>query len=299
MARKLYYIAVFQTNFVENDSVMLTDSPVQIRVFKGAKTYQVPAQTAQRFPAKEEKTWAVPQTLELKEGHYLEISVETGIMDFEKAKRFCEEEIDKMISILASVFNIHLFDLLQYKGWIIRKNWGTMGGWVQIIDEPKFQINPKELKDNFLKIERRLREDKDRYNRFKLMSRFFSKALSYEVGEEKFLLLRTILEIFPMKDTSNIAPISVCIGKILDKTPEYVKEKLGIGQLYGLRCSLVHNGAFNVDKLDFNIHQEILGEYKTETRKNDTIARLEYIVREIMRYMCGLSYSGALDRYLS
>lgn len=299
MAKKLYYIAVFQTHFVENDSVSITDAPVRIRVFRGSKTYQVPVQLAQRFSAKEEKTWATSQTLELTEGHYLEISVETKIMDFEKAKRFCEEEIDKTVSILASVFNIHLFDLLEYKGWIIRKNWGAMGGWVQTVDAPKFQINPKELKSDFLQIERHLRKDKDRYKRFKLMSRFFSKALSDEIGEEKFLLLWTILEIFPMKETSNIAPISASLGKILDKDSAYVKEKLGIGKLYGLRCSLVHNGVLSVDELDFDIQKETQVDSRTEYRKSDTIARLEYIVREIMRCMCGLTYSGALDRYLS
>lgn len=52
------------------------------------------------------------------------------------------------------------------------------------------------------------------------------------------------------------------------------------------------------DEVDAVIIEKPDEERQYEYAESDTFARLEYIVREIMRYMCGLPYSGSLDRYL-
>ena len=200
--------------------------------------------------------------------------------------------------MLVSIYNLHLFDKLIYKGWVIKNNWGVLGGWIQAVEESKFQIDAKDVRVKFSQFQKHLRENDDWFNRFTIMSRFLSKALTYNIGEEKFILLWTALEIFPMKDTSNIRAISTCLGKILNMEANIIKEQLGIGRLYGLRCSLVHHGQFTLNEtasfsLDDPAHKQ---QYKYQ--QSDTIARLEYIVREIMRYMCGLPYSGSLDQYL-
>lgn len=298
MKKALSFVAIYKTNFVANDAVQIVSEPVKIEVFKGARTYEVPSQVAYRFPKGEEQTVAVVEPLQLASGHYIEIRVHTKTEDSEKARAFCEAEIDRTIAMLISVFNVHLFDLLIYKGWLIENEWGVLGGWTQSVDEPKIELEAKEVESSLLKIHRHLRSHEDWFNRFTLMSRFLSKALAYTNAEEKFLLLWTALEVFPMKDTSNIAPISNYLGKMLVLEPEAVKEKLGIGKLYGLRSSLVHDGEFRVNKLNALSHSELENERRVEYSESDTFARLEYIVREIMRYMCGLPYSGSLDRYL-
>lgn len=298
MGKHLSFISIFKTNFVANEKVRIASHPVKVEIFKGKKTYKIPVQVAYRFPENEERTVAVIESLNLDDGHYIEIKVRTKIKDADKARTFCEKEIDRTISMLVSIYNLHLFDMLVYRGWLVEKDWGVLGGWTQSIDEPKIQIKPKDLESELSIIRKKLRGNSDWYNRFTLMSRFLSKALMYTEGEEKFLLLWTALEVFPMKNTSNIDPISTCLGKILSKEVNLVKEKLEIGKLYGLRCSLVHDGEFSVNKLGSSSHNELENERRVEHSQSDTFARLEYILREVMRYMCGLPYGGSLDRYL-
>lgn len=134
--------------------------------------------------------------------------------------------------------------------------------------------------------------------RFSLMSKFFSKSLSYSMSEEKFLLLWTILEIYPMKSTSNIKPISECLSIILNLDADDVKEKLGIGKLYGLRSSLVHDGIFRVDMELIDEQYDNENDLRFYHHTSEILGKLESIVHEVLRYMCGLSYSGSLDEYI-
>lgn len=119
------------------------------------------------------------------------------------------------------------------------------------------------------------------------------------MSEERFLLLWTILEVFPMKNTSNIRPISEYLSKILNIDANTLKEKLEIGKLYGLRSSLVHDGIFRIDLEvieGFYDDASNLGHYHY---KSEVLGKLECIVHEILRHMCGLPYSGLLDKYIT
>ena len=296
--KSLSFAAIFKTKFITNELATVVSHPVRISVFKGAKVYQIPKQTAYRFPKEDEQVFAVVESLNLPEDHYVEIKVRTEIQDVDNARAFCEAEIDRTIAMLVSVYNLHFFDELVYKGWLIKNNWGVLGGWTQRVDEPKIQIDTEEIESSLLKIHRHLHSHDDLFDRFTLMSRFLSKSLSYTNTEEKFLLLWTALEVFPMKDTSNIEAISHCLSKILNMDVARAKEKLEIGKLYGTRCSLVHDGKFTINEISTVSLDKPDEERRYEYAESDTFARLEYIVREIMRYMCGLPYSGSLDRYL-
>jgi hypothetical protein len=193
-------------------------------------------------------------------------------------KKFCEDRLDSALSQLSVIYNPALFTEQIYRGWLLEKDKGIMEAWIQ-------QINPisisSDLADSLGEIGKVLAGEPEKHDRFSLMSRFFSKSLVFPPSEEKFLYLWTVLEIFPMKDTSNIAPISDYIGDLVSRTPSEVKEKLGIRHLYGSRCNLVHNG-----RLDIPI--SALGQ---------VIGRLESICVEVLRSLCGLPYSGALEKY--
>ncbi len=101
-------------------------------------------------------------------------------------------------------------------------------------------------------------------------------------GEGKFIWLWTILEIFPLKNRTNIKPISELLAAITGQQSQRVKEKLDIGRLYGHRCNLVHNGKLNIDIKEMG----------------EVFRKLENIIYEILRKMSGLPYSGSLDIYL-
>lgn len=298
MSKNLTFVALFRTNFVEEKLEKVVLQPVKIEFFKGPRFYQVPEQVARKFPKDTERLVARSRKINLDDEYYIEIRVRTKEADVNLARRFCESHVDESISLLSLIYNFHLFDALIYKGWIIENETGVIGGWMQVSDEPKYTILADELLDMFSVAKSRIGSDKDKANRFELMARFLSKSLLYDLGEEKFLLLWTILEIYPMKDTSNIEPINICLAEILHSTPQLVKNDLGIGKLYGLRCALVHDGRFFMDMQLVDAQHEKDQDIKYVHYQSQTLAKLECIVREIMRYMCGMPYSGTLNQYL-
>jgi hypothetical protein len=115
------------------------------------------------------------------------------------------------------------------------------------------------------------------------MSKLFSRAVTIEPGEERFLWLWTVLEVFPMKDTSNIRPIGEHLSRTTGHPLAKLQDKLEIGRLFGARCSLVHDG-----KLPYS--REELGRVQT---------KLEAIDVTVLRSLGGLPYAGQLDEYLS
>jgi hypothetical protein len=118
--------------------------------------------------------------------------------------------------------------------------------------------------------------------RFTLMSKLFARALGMEPGEERFLWLWTVLEVFPMKNTSNIQPIGDYLSRVTGRPTAEIKEKLKIGQLFGARSSLVHDG-----KLPYEPRE--LG---------PVLRRLEGIDSAIIRSLGGLPYSGELEEFM-
>ena len=151
--------------------------------------------------------------------------------------------------------------------------------WIKISDE--LSIGGEEFENNVENINRLIKTDKEIYERFLLMSKFYSKSLLYSPCEEKFILLWTALEIFPMKDTSNIRPIISYLSKVVSQPDNVVKEKLGIGKMYGIRSKLVHDGIFEVETAS-------IGEFFT---------KLELVVETIMSDMVELPYTGRLNKY--
>ena len=131
------------------------------------------------------------------------------------------------------------------------------------------------------------------------MARFLAKSLSYDISEEKFILLWTALEVYPMKNTTNIEPIVLFLSRILQRDITIVKSQLEIGKLYGVRCALVHDGSFNIDTETVNMAYDKSADRYYEHSQSRSVAKLEYIVREIMRNMCGLEYSGSLEPYFN
>jgi len=171
-----------------------------------------------------------------------------------------------------------VFGRLIYQGWLWEEGEGILEAWYREV--PSISIEQSDLDNRVRKIKSNLSGEIK--NRFELMSRFYSKSLLYKPCEEKLVLLWTIFEIFPMKSTTNIRPINELLAKITKKPYEIVCQKMGVGRIYGKRCTLVHNG-----KLDIPISE-----------KGGFFSKLEKIVDEILMNMIGLDYNNSLDRYL-
>jgi len=215
----------------------------------------------------------------LTNGPFISITVRTDEDNPNKAKQFCENYLDVIIAQLSIMYDPGLFSHQVYRGWLVEEKKWMVDAWIQI--KPPQSI-PNNLADLLSDMSTALFKNSELYERYLLMSRFFAKSLLVPPSEEKFLYLWTILEVFPMKDTTEIKPISIYLGQLMGKDPTLIKERLGIGKLFGARSNLVHNGRLDISLQDFGA----------------TISRLETICLEVLRSMCGLPYSGALDKFL-
>lgn len=153
----------------------------------------------------------------------------------------------------------------------------TISAYIRLAEE--IEINPTRLETEILQARACVSKNSDLLERFTLMSRFYTRSLEYDPSEEKFMMLWTSLEIHPMHNTSNIKPLRELISQIVGRPDKVVNEAIGIGRLYGIRSSLVHDG-----HLDKNQYKDVFG-------------RLETLVHEVLRSMIGLPYSGALEKY--
>ena len=275
------FLIIFKTNLIKEAPQKIISDPVKIEFFKEARRYKVPFQLSSVFPKGENGLISKDATLVLnKESHHIALTVRTKETNPYRASKMCEDEIDRIITILSIIYKPEIFSDLIYRGWLLEERKAIMEAWIKVVE--KISVHGKPLSDKLMAIKKKQSLDLDLLDRFKLMSRFYSKSLALKPNEEKFILLWTILEIFPMKNTTNIKPTSEHLATITGRQPEKVKEKLGIGRLYGLRCDLVHNGRLNIDIKEIG----------------EVFSRLENIVLEILRNMSGLPYSRSLDKYL-
>lgn len=285
MSKSFKYLTIYKTFFFKDStSFKIITYPTKIEAFDGPRTYTIPIQVAHRFPKDQEKVIAKATELSLSaDFSYIAITTETKKKNANQARRECEHTSNTATAILSTLFRPEIFDELIYRGWVIENNWGIMEATIDPTNRIQDLAPEKiDVTSQFTKLRKNLLSDVEMRKRFSLMARFWSKALSYEPCEERFLLLWTILEIFPMKDTTNIKPIAEYCAIILGKEPDVVKEKLQIGRLYSHRCQLVHNGEFPTDVGQMAI----------------LFDKLENIIYEIFRKILGLSYSGSLDIYL-
>jgi hypothetical protein len=182
---------------------------------------------------------------------------------------------------LAAVLSPALFAQEVWSGWL--SDSAQLIGDLWLMTAPPTNFEPDELQTQLAAFRAAVANDSDIEQRFTLMSKIFARAVAIEPGEERFLWLWTVLEIFPMRDTSNIQPISDFLSQTIGRPPTEVKLKLDIGRLFGARSSLVHDG-----KLPYSRNE--LG---------PVLKKLEAIDVTVLRSIGGLPYSGQLDEFLS
>jgi len=280
------YLALYKTKTVNTTVDTLVIDPVQFTIYKDTREYQVPIQQTSVAvkDLRENQTILDSWYLQTDPSLY-HIEIVARIKEFkpdfsEKGKVYCENEIDQILTIISMLYGKTLFLDLVYKGWLITDESFLINSTVvgsELVSPNKASI------DNTIKlIKKKINKDKDLSNRFTLMSRLFSKSLKEKQGsEELYLWLWTILEVFPMRNTSNIKPISDILSRILNRSLSEVKEKLEIGRLNRVRCDIVHNGRLDID------NKEVY----------DAFNRLELIVIVILKHLCDLPYNGELDSY--
>lgn len=276
------FIAIFHTALIKRAPDKIVLDPVKIEFFRGPRKLIVPAQIDHIVPLEQFATQTIPFVpnvqLSLSIGPFISITVRTKEDVPYKAKKFCEEHLNTTIAYMASVYDYALFAQQIYRGQLLEENEQIMEGMLLVKNPVSI---PADLSVSLTDMRSVLIKDQNIHDRYSLMARFFAKSLLVQPSEEKFLYLWTILEIFPMTNTSNIKPISAYLGQFMHKDPELVKERLGIGKLFDIRSRLVHDGLLAIPGKD----------------EGETFNRLQTICIEVFRSMSGLTYSGSLDQY--
>lgn len=280
MSSYIKYITIFNTTLVKTAPSKIIADPVKIEFFNGPKSYRVSVQMASILPKGMKSNVAKDTKLNLPgDSQYIAITARTKEAGPRIVIKFCEDHIDQMITKLSLIYSSGLFAKEIYRGFQIDGTRIIFNTWLKFQDP--FDVYEKKIKEKLKIINKAQSLDQETKVRFKLMARFFRKALLSPPCEEKLLYLWTILEIFPMKDTSNIKPIGQYLSKRLGRNAEIVKEKLGIGKLFGIRSDLVHDGFLNIEK----------------TEMGEVFRKLETICVEVLKEMCGIDYENTLEEY--
>lgn len=284
MSGYFLFTTIFQITLVKNSPSKIIRDHVKIDFFSGPRSFKIPIQNnviarkGTDTPVAEDTIIAQEALLNLHSGsRYIMITARTKENNPIIARKFCENEIDRTITDLSLIYGCGLLAKNIYRGWLIDQN-VIMDAWLSI-QEP-FIIS-KDIESILFSLNKKQRIDDDINQRYSTMSRFLSKAILVQPSEEKLLYLWTILEIFPMKNTSHIKSIGEFLSSRLNRPIAEVNEKLAIGRMNGVRSALVHDG-----KLTIEISE--LGNF---------FERLENICLEVLRGMNGIAYNGGLDKY--
>lgn len=265
---KFTYIGVFSCPQLIGMMSPTIVKPAKLDILAGSEKIKIFRQWSRihpigvSHPAMTEEVLVLPKDKKL-----LRISVQAEEADV----RLLESLLNQAITKLAVFIQPQLFFDVIYKGPIAgpEKKIAVMS------------VRPAERVElSSAKVERFLgaKPVDDLENRFNLMSNFYSRSLDYDPSPEKFFLLWTVLEIFPMKDTSNIGPLRDLV-KLLTGGDKQIERNLDIGRLYGKRCEIVHDGKFYA------------------ATSSPDFVKLEALVHEAIRSILGLPYGGLLDRF--
>jgi hypothetical protein len=278
-----YLSAIYDTTLIREDYQKVIADPVKIEFFRGGnRPFTVHVAPNRVLPTGIGSQVAFFNPMAFNpERYYISLTARSPAQQVRDAIIECENEIDGCVADLAIIYSPHIFNFPVYRGLVVESNVGKGAAYVRL--ENPVAVNPSELQATKLPGVRAARaQNQNIQSRYELMARFFSKAISYEPSEEKLLFLWTVLEIYPMENTTNIQPVSDLLAQIVNRDAAHVKNALSIGKLFGLRSDLVHNGRLALTR-------EQLGE---------VIDKLEKICLEVLRRISGEPYRGALHVYL-
>jgi hypothetical protein len=273
------FLKLYWTDLTIGQGKVISD-PVRVEFFAGPRTYEVFMRVSPPVVrAGVQRTIATQQRLDVEGGRtYVELIARTT--DSFGRRQYCEDSIDRVVAQLSAILSPALFAQEVWSGWLSTSEQVLGDMW--IMSAPPIEVNTPALQQRVTQFRRTIAQDKERDRRFTLMSKFFARAIATPPGEERFLWLWTVLEVFPMQDTTNIKPIGDHLGVVVDRSANEIKERLGIGQLFGARSHLVHHG-----QLPY-----------TRDQLGPVLRRLEAIDLVVLRSLGGSQYAGELDEYL-
>jgi hypothetical protein len=279
MPKYARFLKLFWTDLSARSGKIIAD-PVRVEFFEGPRTYEVFMRVSPPVVrVGVDRQIAKQQRMEVQgDRSYIEFIARTD--EAAGRRQYCEDQIDRVLTELSAILSPALFAQEVWSGWLSDPEQLVADMWLMRADAVDFK--PDELEKQLAGFAGSVGRDPDIQARFTLMSKLFARAIVVEPGEERFLWLWTVLEVFPMRNTSDIRPINEHLSLVTGHPAAEIKDRLDVGRLFGARSDLVHDG-----RLPYRRHD--LG---------TVLKRLELIVVSILRSVGGLPYAGQLDEYL-
>lgn len=272
------FLKLFWTDLPTVSGKLIVD-PVRVEFFEGPRSYDVFARVSP--PVVREGTdheIAKQQRTDFPGRSYVEFIARTE--EFQGRRQYCDDHIDRVLTQLSLILSPNLFTREVWSGWLSDPEQLVADMW--LMRAPAVTFERDELEGQLAAFGRTVDRNPDMRTRFTLMSKLFARAIAIEPGEERFLWLWTVLEVFPMKNTTDIRPISEYLSVAVGRPAAELKDKLDSGRLFGARSDLVHNGKLPYGRWDLGA----------------VLNKLEAIVITVLRSLGAISYSGQLDQYL-
>ncbi|AXO14392.1 HEPN domain-containing protein [Thalassospira indica] len=273
-----YYtqIAVFQSRSLKPPLPKIVVHPVKIELVSGPVDLKIPKQHTRIHVLGKSDKLVELGNLHLPKGHnYLILSVQSKDGSIEGLEEL-NGYLDRTITAVSFLYQPQFFFEQIYRGPLAGSKM-AISAFTRAAEYE--QIDSKFLADEIRNLYAKFSGDSKTFQRFTLMSKFYRRSLDFDPSEEKFLMLWTAFEVYPMDGTSNIKKLKELIEKITGRTIDEIERNIGIGRLYGLRCNLIHDG-----RLDKELFEDIF-------------RKLELLLHEVFREMVRLPYSGSLERF--
>lgn len=192
------FARIYKTTILSDSYKKVISDPVKIEIFRGPKSYQVPFQLSRVIPLSHNYPIARDAILSLNSEHqYIALITRTKITTGSPTSESCKDEIDQVITYLSAIYNPFIFSDHVYSGWIRENENDGFVASALVTPAEKLDIDENNLTASLKNIRKQLAANPDMNDRFRLMSRFWSKAVVQNPTEEQFLFLWTILEVYP------------------------------------------------------------------------------------------------------
>jgi len=279
---KFTYVALFKTPTYDGEQFSHVLKPAKIDFFKDSREFRFLQQLTRVATSPRKGEMQLIKDIVVKtapDEFHIAIWVQVSQVDSKIGGTSYEADslIDYTIAKLSAAFRDEMFCNLVYRGPIVD---GTAIAQLHMAIAPSMvELTAAKTAQAIEVINAHLSKNRESSLRLHLASKFMARAILLDGAEETFLLHWTILEIYPMRNTTHIQPLKEWIAKRTGRPIPEIESKLGIGRLYGHRCDLVHNGIF------------IEGPQRHKI--GDIVLQLS---RESIRDLCGQPYSGDLER---
>jgi hypothetical protein len=184
MPKYARFMRLYCTDLVTFNAKLIAD-PVRVELFQGPREYDVFVQVAPPVIAT-----GVGQTIYKQQRmsiandrSYIEFIARTG--ESFGRRQFCEDQIDRVVTQLSALLSPALFTFKIWSGWLSDSEQALADGW--LMTAPLVTFERDELQKQIEAYRGVLAVDADVEQRFTLMSKLFSRALTIEPGEERFL----------------------------------------------------------------------------------------------------------------